>query len=293
MSTSNDDNCIRHSSDESGSKSAEPHAGEEGIDMLLGGYSYGSLVLARLPPLSTIVQLFDRPEIGTTASEIILRAKSLAAETRLDQKSPSTATSPRGRQLKPDHAALSPNRRAGASPLLLGGEETDPTMRRRSRDSRRSTDIIRKSIDKVHNKRRSTDKRPRSRRRDVSSRSSDEGQGAPAVSVRYLIISPVILPFTTSLCPPGPPSIGLSLMKQANPSSGLTFLQHPALAIFGSKDVFTSSKRLRNWAEKQSRDSRAGFEWEAIECAGHFWHEEGAMQALQDRVSKWAHAKAS
>lgn len=81
--------------------------------------------------------------------------------------------------------------------------------------------------------------------------------------------------------------MGLSLGKQVGSSTGSLFLENPTLAVFGSKDVFTSSNRLRGWAEKQSRASHSTFEWEEIQGAGHFWREDGVMQALQQRIVAW------
>src|ERR1700712_3115194 len=54
---------------------------EEPIRLLLGGYSYGSLVLARLPSPQTIIARFQGAAIGTAAAEIILRARMLAKQT--------------------------------------------------------------------------------------------------------------------------------------------------------------------------------------------------------------------
>lgn len=241
-----------------------------------------------------MMQRFETAAEGTASSEIMLRATTLATETIHGFEIHSKPTSPRGRQLKPEDATTSPSRRTGASSITVGGEETDPSMRRRSRDSRRSTDFMRKSLDKVHVRKRRTSKSIQKKDENSSSApstSTSSGDVATSTpSTRYLIISPVVLPFTNSLCPPGPPSIGLSRFgRQTNSSSsgGSQFLSNPTLAVFGSKDVFTSSKRLRSWAEKQSKSSRSRFEWEDIEGAGHFWSEEDAMERLQTRIESW------
>lgn len=205
--------------------------------------------------------------------------------------------SPRGRSLKPDNAITSPTKRAKASPVVMGGEETDPSERRRSRDSRRSADFVHKSVEvpqriKAHIRHHSD------RSRHSSSREKSEAaqvkpaldSGAcPTVEVSYLVISPVVLPFTTSLLPPGPPSLAFTARKgAADGNAGSRFLQHPTLAVFGTTDSFTSSRRLRAWAEKQaSLSSTSTLEWEQIKEAGHFWREEVVMQALQKRIKAW------
>ena len=50
------------------------------ITLLLSGYSYGSLILSRLPPISEILTRFENAPHGTTAAEIILRSYRLAQE---------------------------------------------------------------------------------------------------------------------------------------------------------------------------------------------------------------------
>ena len=68
---------------------------------------------------------------------------------------------------------------------------------------------------------------------------------------------------------------------------GDVFLENVTLAIFGSSDSFTASRRLKAWAERNAKDSRSFFEWEETTGAGHFWAEQGVMQALQKRVAEW------
>lgn len=263
------------------------------ITLLLGGYSYGSLILARLPPISSIVERFAAAELGTSAAEILLRARTLSKQTLRAMESAQSPSSPRGRQLQPDDAATSPQRRVGASPITMGGEETDPANRRRSRDSRRSGDLIRKSIE--------TPQRIKARIKgsparhaaatDDSQTTSTSGRSVdvPVVIPRYLLISPVLLPFSQTLCPPGPPSMFAGLRRHSNVDghAGNAFHDFPTLAVFGSSDVFTASRRLKGWAERASRESKARFEWEEIAGAGHFWHEEGVMQVLQKRIADW------
>lgn len=263
------------------------------INLILAGYSYGSLVLAQLPSIKTILQRLENPVAGTAEAEIILRATKLASETKHHLEIDHSPASPRGRQLRPeDAAATSLGRRTGVSPITVGGEETDPSTRRRSRDSRRSTDLIRKSMDAVHiGRKRRSENIQKPEKTNSSSTASSGGDGSrPDIATHYLLISPVILPLTNSLCPPGPPSVGLgslSIRTQSNSAAGSQFLSHPTLVVFGSKDVFTSSKRLRSWSEKQVKLSHSRFEWAEIEGAGHFWSEEGAMEGLLEMVKGW------
>ena len=81
--------------------------------------------------------------------------------------------------------------------------------------------------------------------------------------------------------------MGAKKAGTADNNAGALFLQNPTLAIFGTCDAFTSSKRFQAWAEKQAELSQ-GFGWEQVEGAGHFWREPGVMQILQERVAKFA-----
>lgn len=267
------------------------------INLLLAGYSYGSLVLARLPPLSAIAQRFESAEVGSAAAEIVMRARTLAKATIQAVEVLHSPSSPRGRQLKPGDAATSPTHRIGASPITMGGEETDSSTRRKSRDSRRSMDIVRKSVDmprrvKAHIKRQSTPVRTGKADEENQSpilKSPVEDEGQMQIETRYLIISPVLLPFTATLCSPGPPTSVFNMRRQSPSEAnvGAQFLINPTLGVFGSSDGFSSSRKLRTWAEKQARGSKSLFEWQEVEGAGHFWREDGAMQMLQRRVSDW------
>lgn len=267
----------------------------DSIRLLLGGYSYGALVLARFPPTSDIINRFESAERGTSAAEIILRARTLAKQTRAAVEEKQTPASPRGRSLKVEQTSTSPSKRA--SPMTMGGEETDPSERRRSRDSRRSADVIRRSVEmphriKAHIKHRhasgempdTDEESPAPSAPPVAPARHDS---APSISTSYLFLSPVLLPFSSVLLPPGAPTASLSFGKGDGSASSKQFLQHPTLTVFGSNDAFTSSKRLRQWAEKQKQESQAGFQWSEIEGAGHFWGEAGVLRALQERVVEW------
>lgn len=102
----------------------------ETIKLLLGGYSYGSLVLARLPPASAIVTRFQEAPLGTAAAEIILRAQTLAKHTVRAIEEARSSKRPRGRTLSDGNSITSPSTRAKASPVTIGGEETDPSTLR-------------------------------------------------------------------------------------------------------------------------------------------------------------------
>ncbi|TKA60021.1 hypothetical protein B0A55_10919 [Friedmanniomyces simplex] len=287
------------SADEQNGSTMAP-SGARPLPVLLGGYSYGSLVLARLPPVLAIQKRFEEASTGTAAAEIILRARTLAAQTlvTVEHAQQHDSRAPRDRGLMPEDGPSSPTKRSKVSPVTLGGEETDSSERRRSRDSRRSADLVRKSVDiprriKAHIRHGSVPQKHHAASAvgkshpTINTDGSGDGASPLLVPPHYLLISPVILPFTTTISPPGSPIPPLSSRNRSTDSSaGGLFLQHPSLAAFGTKDAFTSSRRLRAWAEKQ-KGLGVGFDWESVQGAGHFWREEGVMQSLRERVSEW------
>ncbi|KAI7181144.1 hypothetical protein D0869_11741 [Hortaea werneckii] len=261
------------------------------LQIIFGGYSYGSLVLARLPPPEAITHRLREATTGTAAYEISIRARTLA-ERAWKAAQEAAENSARGR----GHASGRSTAPARSSPLTMGGEETDSSERRRSRESKLALSIARKGAQlphrikahrREHSGKRTDLLREAHNSEDDVSREGQDQAADQAASPNYLLISPVLLPFTTMLCPPGPSIPFTSTTKQSGSGNGgYSFSNHNSLALFGTADIFTSSKRLQAWAEKQ-KASNPQFEWEQIEDAGHFWHEEGAMEALVGRIASW------
>nr|POE86954.1 putative wd repeat-containing protein c17d11.08 [Quercus suber] len=251
------------------------------IDLLLAGYSYGSLILARLPAPTVILTRFQHAVLGTPAAEIILRARTLATQT----KTSLLLLQPRGRSADtaPPHAT----RRARASTVTVGGDESERPRQRR--DSRRSGDFVRRSLEAparlvAHVRRRSESRAP------AALVSSPPPSSPPELRVWYLLVSPVVLPFTTALMPPGTPQFRRQAAAAQRGAGGRgEFLRNPTLAVFGTADAFTSRRRLSAWAERQASEAgdQGTFEWEQVEGAGHFWREKGEMQALREVVDRW------
>ncbi|KAK0831937.1 hypothetical protein LTR03_015321 [Friedmanniomyces endolithicus] len=123
--------------------------GERPLSILLGGYSYGSLVLARLPTIQVIQQRFESAATGTAAAEIVQRARTLAEQTlkALEEARQHDLKASRDHGAIPEDAPASPVKHGRTFPVIIGGEETDSSDRRRSRDTPRSMDLVRKSVD--------------------------------------------------------------------------------------------------------------------------------------------------
>lgn len=252
------------------------------LNLLLAGYSFGALVLARVPSVTSTQRRIEAAEKGSSAAEIFLRARTLARQTLEDQQRPSCSGNPK-----------SPNGpRSRAATVTVGGDEHE---RRNSREAKRSADIVRDLPHRIktHIHRRSgSDRigRPATGVQETMDPTKPHTAG-PAISVSFLLISPVLLPMSTTLAPPGVLSLSLGLRKTvAEDVPGFSLHDSPALVVFGSNDNFTSSKKLCQWAEKLKRQAPEQIIWSQIEGAGHFWRETGAMRALRKTMKGWVAA---
>lgn len=298
--------------------SRDPSSGSEHIQLLLAGYSFGSLVLARIPSVPAIIARFETAELHTPAAECMLRARFLAQKTAIVRPSRQPATIPddgdiTSPRLRPADPHTSPRR---ASPVTVGGEESPLSERRHrrqsSRDSRRSGDGF---VREIPQRLKQTIQRQSESLHKIAGNSAETATSMPSdstteqpkdgpigdVDVRYLLVSPVLLPFSTILAPAGVPTLpgGFGVFhrkataeQDVSPSSvaasGFAALDHPTLVAFGDKDSFTAAKRLQQWAERTQASARPDcFEWTEFDNAGHFWREKGAMRALTKRISGW------
>lgn len=261
------------------------------ITLLLSGYSYGSLILSRLPPVAEIISRFESAPHGTTAAEIILRAYRLAKESRSVLESTQASPQTRGRRFTPADATKP--RLHASSPVVVGGEETDPQERRRSRETSRGATIIHRSVEvpmriKARIRRRSSGIRPSTKDGAMKSEESISTGASTAtrgVGVRYLLISPVLPPLAHTLVPP---ASWTGLKGSVDKATGFGAVNCPTLAVWGTVDSFTSNRRLRAWAERTSKSGPAALKWRDFEGAGHFWREDGVMKLMTGEVAKWA-----
>ena len=232
------------------------------IELLLAGYSYGALVLARLPPSEEILERWERMELGSAILSIVGYATGLAVEW--------------GRRITV----------SGGSECLVEAESEPFEAASRLRTSDRQ------ALNTAETKQQRTPSGiAESTKNDPSSTPCEGepfGEREGALTTRYLLISPVLLPFTRMLGFPGLPSISLNLRKQPDQRNAMaSILEHRSLAVFGSKDAFTSSSRLRGWAETQASVSLGRLEWQEVRDAGHFWNGTNSMVALKHRIAVW------
>ncbi|KJX94516.1 prolyl oligopeptidase like protein [Zymoseptoria brevis] len=264
---------------ETSSQELEPPS--QRLQVVLAGYSYGSLILARLPHMSHIIKTFESAEKGTSVSEIYLRARTLARRTRQSLLEPQPPSTPRGRRL---NSESSPRLRPRTSQVTVGGEEIDPSDRRRSQDSRRSFDAVREVPQRIKarmHRRNSSGTLTKQTESDVVESSNDAG---PKVSVSYLMISPVLFPMTTTLLSPG---LAFPTAKAGNAGSGFLSMEYSSMVLFGSLDHFTSAKKLKQWVERLSTASSGSLQWECFQGVDHFWRGDGVLDEVQARIKTW------
>ncbi|RMD39359.1 hypothetical protein DV735_g5774, partial [Chaetothyriales sp. CBS 134920] len=269
-------------------------AGEESQDveeavepplLILGGYSYGSMIASSLPPLDLVQTLVGHTPEGSTEYEIKNRGdqlgKDYAAYVKIQREGSST------------RAHGSPHsREANSPPGRMGGYSSEEANRRISGSGRSSADhgaghSVRRSLDRV--------RRRLSKHRDMTAASlgqSTQQQASGSPTIAYLLISPVLPPvsgFTTMFSKPSferqLPGSG-RLLKDESASQD-KFQKHATCIVYGGKDQFTSSKKIKKWThelEERSTNPSLLFAQE-VEHAGHFWVE--APSRLQAIVGQW------
>ena len=242
-----------------------------GMNLVIGGYSYGSLIATLLPPTEDIVQLFAQVNKGTAKAEIRLRAVSLAAQWNKDALLYHEAL----------QARKAPRVSARAMTVAVGGQESEPGSRRASHEGRMSLDAVRRSME-------------RSRKKLLRHHGSEGSEHIliieslasvkiPRPHTHYLLISPL------------QPPISMLATMFSNLHSGhlaqgdMKFLDHPTLAIYGDRDFFVSQRRLRYWAEKLKSKPGSLFRYFEVTGAGHFWREGSVDSQMRGFIREWIH----
>lgn len=242
-----------------------------GMKLIIGGYSYGSLIATLLPPTDDIVQLFAQVNKGTAEAEIRLRAVSLAAQWNKDALLYHEAL----------QARKAVRTSARAMTVAVGGEESEPGSRRASHEGRMSLDAVRRSME------RSRKKLLRHHSSEVSEHTlvieSLASVEIPRPHTHYLLISPLQPPISML-------ATMFSNLHTGHLAQGDTkFLDHPTLAIYGDRDFFVSQRRLRHWAERLKSKPGSLFRFFEVTGAGHFWREGGVDSQMRGFIREWIH----
>ncbi|KAF2003905.1 hypothetical protein P154DRAFT_404110, partial [Amniculicola lignicola CBS 123094] len=259
---------------------------EDAPVVVLGGYSYGSLILKYLPPLPSILHPFAAPIAGSSAAEIVLRARKMADQSNLEWINLAQEHARHKDDSSNTHA---PGR---ASMTIMGGEETSPDVRRSSREIRRSIDGgNRLSLD-ISRKIRSVSHSHLHRKKKSHDHFDERPLAAPDAaltphlpitlpSIRYLLVSPLTPPLSTLAAP------GLGIKSWRGGHHVDMIGKHPSLAVYGDQDPLSSAKKVQLWGEQLTKENGERFRAVKISGAGHFWHEEGIGGRLREVLREW------
>jgi hypothetical protein len=256
----------------------------EPITLILGGYSYGSLIVTQLPPIVEVLACFRKPSKWT--SDILLRARELALETNT---SASHQRESRGRL--PDAPSRRQHKRQSSSQhsIIYGGNDSP------SPADRHNIDPIHNSVDfqtRIKHVMHRTHKPSSSTISTTSSKHSeditDSMPALPHISPHYLLISPLLPPLSNFLSL-SPTTLFSWRHHDHQPP---TLAHHPTLVVYGTKDMFTSSSKLDTWCKKMDTLSTqnkglSSFRWRKVDGAGHFWREKGVEAELRFSVREW------
>jgi len=239
------------------------------IQLLCGGYSYGSMITTRLPALPAILAPFNHADVGTVTADIIETAEQIASETNEELHE--------AREARAHTAGIS---RISIDHTLAVGNGNQLSLDRKSREHRRSADI-RRSLDlvatKIHLKRHKNDK-------NKSNQSKSEGRQLATrtfnfpIKMAYLLVSPILPPVSTLTAIP--------FRSYGEEGQTAKLKTSPVLAVYGGEDGFTSPRKVHAWGTELG-ETNPRFSMVEIEDAGHFWREQGTAKRLVHEVGKW------
>ncbi|GAB1317379.1 Alpha/Beta hydrolase protein [Madurella fahalii] len=287
--------------------------------LLLGGYSYGSMITTQLPPLVAISAMFSSPECGSPAAEIRLRAQHLAEI--------QNAVIANARAAAADsHGPQSPRKSVG---LRVGGDEEN----RKSHETRRPLSLeleetVRHGVAELMARAKKGHKRSRSGQGQASP-TLDETHGAHEHGARpqpvshhlspvpgqttfrpaYLLVSP-LQGLATNLATMSFPSlakVSKSVWNRFTSGTGEPrplglhgvaatvsveaeekLVQNSTLAIYGDRDGFVSVQRLREWASRLEAIPGSQFRAHEVSSANHFWAQHNVARTLRDAIQAFA-----
>lgn len=249
--------------------------------LILGGYSYGSLIASHLPSIDAILEKFTNIARDSVEAEIRLRAQSLSIQWNKGEHE-----SRKGQGLRANH------RLGESTSISFGGEEIEPGSRRTSRESRRSLDVIRRSV----NRSRKLILRTQCTEVETSNEAHVDFKKIAEPQICYLLISPLLPPislFLTMFSKLSGPShfkadtCSSQGKRKTSSAKGEQLVDHPTLAIYGDSDFLTSRKNLRKWAEGLSERPNSMFRFSEIGGAGHFWQEQGVDAKMRASLREW------
>ncbi|PHH68149.1 hypothetical protein CDD82_803 [Ophiocordyceps australis] len=272
----------------------------------MGGYSYGAMVTAQLPPLATLLSAFAAPGAGTAAGEICLQAEHLAQEQRRRQGQRGSYRGRRslGRRVGGEQGRVSEDgagRRVGLG-ALLGWRRKGVVQGGHERP---------KSAPGV--------------RWEEEEEEEEERRGLELPRAAYVLVSPLqglvtqLATMSFSLRPRHDEQRhfhhfhhfhnhhhrhGQQQQQQqqqrhshsaATPSrpteaqdAEAKFTRHPTLIVYGEKDGLVAAGKVRAWIGRLEAQGAVGLDARGVLGAGHFWVESGVLGELRAGVAAFA-----
>ncbi|KAF4992663.1 hypothetical protein FGRMN_7011 [Fusarium graminum] len=254
--------------------------------LLMGGYSYGGMIVTQTLPLDAILQPFISPIAGSDAAEVRLRAAHLAEQQNII--------------LGSARAAMAEGSARGRSKrgVRIGGDEGGSPRRSQS-SARRSFSLddekFRRGVhDFIAKAKVGRHSRNVSHNLATSVIPPEPGEYLPRITdltmprPAYLMISPpqgfVSHLATMSLLPS-------ALVKHKDPhgvAAEEKLVRNPSLVVFGDQDGFAPVTKFRQWTSRMGGKAGSMFKGIEIETAGHFWIEEGVLEQLREAVDDFA-----
>lgn len=250
----------------------------EPITLVLGGYSYGSLIVTNLPPTPEILAIFRKP--SKWVSEILLRARELALQTNtslLETRGRVPDISPSGRQHK---------RQSSSQHSIIYGGNDDPSPADRHIDPIHKGHEIQTRIKNVIHRNHKPSPWTTSHTSNSSEDITELIPALPHIFSHYLLVSPLLPPLSNFLSLSTP---SLTFWRHHDHTPYI-LIRHPTLIVYGTKDIFTSSTKLDVWCNKMdtlATQNKGNFRWKKVESASHFWREKGVEEELRKSVREW------
>jgi len=243
------------------------------MTLVIGGYSYGSLITNHLPTTDQILQRFQKVSKGTAGAEIRLRATRLSAQWR---KNARLYREEQHARKSGSHEKLRISARVMA--VAIGGDESDPGTRRTSHEGRTSMDAVRRSMDRSRMKLGLRQYRHSSEMSECTFiEESLTPAKIPLPQTHYLLISPLLPPI----------SMFATMFSKGLINHEEKLVRNPTFAVYGDEDFFTSPRKLRRWAEGLKAKPESQFHFHEVAGADHFWREEGSDSQMRNAIKGW------
>ncbi|KAI0144525.1 Alpha/Beta hydrolase protein [Xylariaceae sp. FL1272] len=228
---------------------------------LFAGYSYGAIIVTRLPPAELVLSHFEAPVVHTPAADIRLRAQHLAEQQR-------------------DLRALSPKSPRSSLGMRVGGGDGhdghEKEVHGEEKIKRGVKDLLQRSKIVLRKKGASKEKGGEETEPCLEKLDGMEFRAA------YLLVSPPV-GVVSNLA-----TMSLGVGRGGAEDRDEKFVRHNSLCVYGGQDGFISNRKIRDWSRRLAGGEATRWRAAEVAGAGHFWIEVGAMSQVQDAVDRFA-----